>query len=138
MSVEVKFKEFYQWFDTHYGVSQIGQEVEGLVDRKWTIKYIFKRLKELVDIAVVVVATVENFSRDVQSLENEEKLSIACDFLDDLIVLPAYLEVFDDLILKLVISWAVSKAKTVFVWGEPVPAEKVVAYFKEKNAELNV
>ena len=122
MEFEIKYKEFYDWFDNRYGVKMIVSQITELMNRKWSIRHIFKRLKELVDIVTVLVAAIEYFSNDVRELENDEKVEIAAEFLDDLIVLPFYLEPIDAPLFKLAISWAVDRAKRLFDWGEdPLP-----------------
>jgi hypothetical protein len=133
-SFNVNYKAFYDWFDAQYGIGQIQSAINDIRNRKWTPKYLLSRVRELVNIMAVVVAAMENFSRDIKSLDNDEKLDIVAQFMDDNVSLPFYLEVLDYSLFKIIISWAVSQAKTLFKWGDPITAEVVKKHIDTVNA----
>ena len=67
----------------------------------------------MVDLFEKIINLVEKFSKDVDSLNSKDKLDVAASFIDDLVQFPMFIEWFDGMAIKWILTAIVEEKNKI-------------------------
>lgn len=101
-------------------VQELLQQYKGIgtnlfTKEKWdSIPEVISNISVLSKLCIDTIVIVEIASTEIEGIKNEEKLVAACQVLDDLIAFPWYLEIADQYLFQILLSFAVRTLNAKF------------------------
>ena len=74
----------------------------------------FNKMREVIDILDEVVNLVEKFAKEVNNLSSQDKLDAAVSFIDGLVKFNFFLEFFDGVVIKMLLTTIVEQKNKWF------------------------
>jgi hypothetical protein len=82
---------------------------------KWdSIAEVIKNISTLSKLCIDTIVVVEIASKEIEGIKSEDKLVAACQALDELIVFPWYLEITDQYLFQILLSFGVRTLNAKF------------------------
>lgn len=120
--MEIDRKRFIDWVKQYTDYNLLSQEVNEAF-QGWSLQdqnLVFSKSKDILKVIEKIVNLVEKFSKDIESLSSKDKLELVVDFLDDIIKFNFFLEWFDGMAIKYIITTIVEYKNQFFgkEWGK--------------------
>ncbi len=85
------------------------------IKEKWdSISEVISNISTLSKLCIDTIVVVEIASREIEGIKSEDKLVAACQTIDKLIVFPWYLEIADQYLFQILLSFAVRTLNAKF------------------------
>ena len=108
-------EKFVDWVKSYTNYNQLSKEATD-VFTGWHLQdgqAIFNKAHEMVDLFEKIINLVEKFSKDVDSLNSKDKLDVAASFIDDLVQFPMFIEWFDGMAIKWILTAIVEEKNKI-------------------------
>ena len=118
--MDVDVKAIREWAEEYFDYNAFKLDVQNAFSG-WKLQdsaIVFNKSREVMAVMEKAIDIIEKFSNDISSLSGKEKLEACVKFLDDCIDVPFYLEWFDEIAIRLLISQIVDLKNKYFATPE--------------------